>query len=470
MNKYFILVILLTYSFTYSQEVQTYLDIPQDHDIFYYWDMDKYPAKDEYPKWHDMDFKCNPKEEIYENYWWKLTLTKGSISYSTDIIKIEYYKTIYPYWDTPNGSGDNYLHLPNHFEPENYTIQFYDENKDEVDILKINNHSIDLYDTYLYDEYHNYNSKINSFSASLDLQSGNIILFADILQPERFYLTVKVNGTIYPDINESLITYTYSTDWERIKTLEDLQIENAWLVQNNLVGQLNIELILKSSNWYYDHFNTSVSGTTTYSVNNNPTPTISMSGGFGDNPTLTFSGGGPNVDHYILKKEYDFGSGFYPHYVNPASNPFTDTNVEINRFNSDVVARYSVKVVGPNGIESSYSNTVSTDARSVWKKSNEDSLSNHSTNYFVDEYGLNTNYPNPFNPNTQISYQIPKYEFVNLVVYNSLGQKVAELVKEYQTKGKYSVRFNANNLPSGIYYYKLQAGEFNSIKKMILAK
>ena len=88
----------------------------------------------------------------------------------------------------------------------------------------------------------------------------------------------------------------------------------------------------------------------------------------------------------------------------------------------------------------------------------------------INEYALNSNYPNPFNPTTQISYQLPENSFVNLVVYNSLGQKVAELVNQHQSVGQYTVKFDASNLPSGVYIYKLQAGEFSSVKKMLLTK
>jgi Secretion system C-terminal sorting domain len=86
------------------------------------------------------------------------------------------------------------------------------------------------------------------------------------------------------------------------------------------------------------------------------------------------------------------------------------------------------------------------------------------------EYSLKQNYPNPFNPSTTISFQIPKDGFVNLIVYNLLGQVVAELVNEYQTIGKYSLKFNANNLPSGVYFYKIKSGSFSKINKMILLR
>jgi len=91
-------------------------------------------------------------------------------------------------------------------------------------------------------------------------------------------------------------------------------------------------------------------------------------------------------------------------------------------------------------------------------------------NELIADYSLSSNYPNPFNPSTTISYQIPKDGFVSLVVYNSLGQEVGTLVNQHQSIGRYEIKFEASNLPSGVYIYKLQAGEFSSVKKMLLAK
>jgi photosystem II stability/assembly factor-like uncharacterized protein len=86
------------------------------------------------------------------------------------------------------------------------------------------------------------------------------------------------------------------------------------------------------------------------------------------------------------------------------------------------------------------------------------------------DFRLFQNYPNPFNPTTQISYQIPKNGFVNLVVYNILGQVIFELVNEHQTSGEYSVQFNAKNLSSGVYFYKIIVGNYMETKKLILLR
>jgi len=85
-------------------------------------------------------------------------------------------------------------------------------------------------------------------------------------------------------------------------------------------------------------------------------------------------------------------------------------------------------------------------------------------------FTLNQNYPNPFNPSTTISFSIPEEEFVSLKVFNSLGEEVAELINETKPTGNYSVSFDASNLSSGIYFYKITAGNFSDIKKMIILK
>jgi len=86
------------------------------------------------------------------------------------------------------------------------------------------------------------------------------------------------------------------------------------------------------------------------------------------------------------------------------------------------------------------------------------------------EYRLEQNYPNPFNPSTKISYSLQHPELVSLKIFDLLGREVASLVNQYQTAGNHTVSFNAANLASGIYFYKIEAGTFQSIKKLILLK
>ncbi|TFB11225.1 T9SS type A sorting domain-containing protein [Candidatus Marinimicrobia bacterium MT.SAG.2] len=87
-----------------------------------------------------------------------------------------------------------------------------------------------------------------------------------------------------------------------------------------------------------------------------------------------------------------------------------------------------------------------------------------------EKYELSQNYPNPFNPETVIRYSIPKAEEVSLVVYNLIGEEVAHLIDERKPAGSYTVKWNASNISSGIYFYRLQAGDFVLTRKMVLLK
>jgi len=86
------------------------------------------------------------------------------------------------------------------------------------------------------------------------------------------------------------------------------------------------------------------------------------------------------------------------------------------------------------------------------------------------EFKLAQNYPNPFNPSTMIEYSVANNEFVTLKVYDVLGQEIATLVNELKAPGKYSARFDASSLTSGIYVYRIQSESFSSTRKMILQK
>ena len=85
-------------------------------------------------------------------------------------------------------------------------------------------------------------------------------------------------------------------------------------------------------------------------------------------------------------------------------------------------------------------------------------------------YVLNQNYPNPFNPSTVITYQSPVNSLVTLRVYDEIGRQVGTLVSDNQTAGTHSVIFNASNLSSGVYFYRLSAGSFVQTKKLMLLK
>jgi 5-hydroxyisourate hydrolase-like protein (transthyretin family) len=85
-------------------------------------------------------------------------------------------------------------------------------------------------------------------------------------------------------------------------------------------------------------------------------------------------------------------------------------------------------------------------------------------------YKLSQNYPNPFNPSTTIQYEIPKESFVSIKVYNIIGREIAILVNEQKTAGYYQVQFDAANIPTGIYFCRINAGNYSAVNKMLLLK
>ena len=111
------------------------------------------------------------------------------------------------------------------------------------------------------------------------------------------------------------------------------------------------------------------------------------------------------------------------------------------------------------------------DADTIWAHylSNPTDVASN-TNSIPSEYILMQNYPNPFNPTSVISFALPKQSDVNLSVYNVVGEKVAELINKKMSAGYHSVSFKAGNLASGIYFYRIAAGKFVSVKKMMLLK
>jgi hypothetical protein len=108
-----------------------------------------------------------------------------------------------------------------------------------------------------------------------------------------------------------------------------------------------------------------------------------------------------------------------------------------------------------NNVSAYYSNIVSID---------------ENENIGISDFSLSQNYPNPFNPSTIIEYKIPQSSLVEIKVYDVLGKEITTLVDEFKTEGIYEAQFTTNNLPSGVYIYRMNAGNFSETKKMILVR
>ncbi|MBK7159407.1 MAG: T9SS type A sorting domain-containing protein [Ignavibacteria bacterium] len=94
----------------------------------------------------------------------------------------------------------------------------------------------------------------------------------------------------------------------------------------------------------------------------------------------------------------------------------------------------------------------------------------NTVNSVPEVYSLSQNYPNPFNPVTQLEFGISKLGFVSLKVYDLLGKEVAVLVNEKLSPGIYKATFNGSNFASGVYFVRMESGDFRDIKRMVLIK
>jgi len=94
----------------------------------------------------------------------------------------------------------------------------------------------------------------------------------------------------------------------------------------------------------------------------------------------------------------------------------------------------------------------------------------NNTNIIPKEFKLYQNYPNPFNPTTKIKFEIPRKSNVTITVFDALGRKVSQLMNTEKAPGVYDVEFNASKYSSGIFIYKLTAGDFVQVKKMVLLR
>jgi hypothetical protein len=108
----------------------------------------------------------------------------------------------------------------------------------------------------------------------------------------------------------------------------------------------------------------------------------------------------------------------------------------------------------------------------VWKRSLSDMTSDIDDRQqpLPMEFVLHQNYPNPFNPTTKINYELPITNYVELTIYSILGRRIATLVSQQQKAGHHQVELNALGLASGVYYYRLEAGGFVDVKKMVLLR
>jgi hypothetical protein len=164
-----------------------------------------------------------------------------------------------------------------------------------------------------------------------------------------------------------------------------------------------------------------------------------------------------NTDHFILDRSTDANTWSPVAELEAAGNSqsshhytFTDNNVTVGTTYS-----YRLTVVDMDGSRTTHASIAS---------------ATPSTAGAVSEFALSQNYPNPFNPETSISYTLAEASRVSLKVYNISGEEIATLVNGNENSGIHTVNFSAANLPTGLYFYRLDAGDFSATRKMMLLK
>ncbi len=144
---------------------------------------------------------------------------------------------------------------------------------------------------------------------------------------------------------------------------------------------------------------------------------------------------------------------------------YTDYDVVISS-NNPYTALYNVQAVDVTNLVSNNSNTIHVSYYGMQKKGEPAT----NTTPEPTEFSFKQNFPNPFNPSTNISYEISEDAFVTIKIYNQIGQELTTLVNNFKTIGRYSLEWNASSFPSGVYFCKIQAGKFSNTQKMILTK
>jgi photosystem II stability/assembly factor-like uncharacterized protein len=241
-----------------------------------------------------------------------------------------------------------------------------------------------------------------------------------------------------------------------------------WLSGNNLWFGTNNTRVYKSTNfgsaWTF--------GATTGSVNTYSVAFDGLTGFTGQSALLKSTNGGDNYSAVTLPgtgTAYSFNAVLGRYWYCRTTNiywssdnganfalqfPDTGTYLAMNmKLDGNIIRGWAVT---SNGRISRYHELIS-------------GISNNQNN-MPENYSLKQNYPNPFNPSTKISFSLPKAGDVKLIVFDILGREVATLIDGFTGAGNHTVDFNASNLSSGVYLYKIQAGDFTETRKMILMK
>ncbi|MEW6654940.1 MAG: T9SS type A sorting domain-containing protein, partial [Bacteroidota bacterium] len=192
-----------------------------------------------------------------------------------------------------------------------------------------------------------------------------------------------------------------------------------------------------------------------------------------NNPSLAWDlNTEPDISSYNIYRSYDNTGWDLAGNVTHPTNTFVDYAVSFTKPIWAKSVKYYLVAVDNTSLSSAPSNQVETTGiMNPQPKINTNDFANTKvSNENIHNFDLYSNYPNPFNPSTKISYSLPDVSFVTLKVFDILGREIVTLVNEVKPFGNHEVEFDASELPSGTYVYKLTAGNYQTVRKMLLIK
>ena len=186
-----------------------------------------------------------------------------------------------------------------------------------------------------------------------------------------------------------------------------------------------------------------------------------------DHPRLIWQSYEEPVQYYEIHRKYGT-SAWDEDYDTTSNTTYIDSSINLNPpgGQSGVDIKYRVAARYYQGKE--LGSDQSTEVEYQAKGSEIEKMASNIV--IIKEYGLEQNHPNPFNPTTTITYQVPKVTHVKLTIYDILGKEVKVLVNETKEMGRFSISFDASQLASGTYIYRIESGKFVETKKMVLLK
>jgi hypothetical protein len=306
----------------------------------------------------------------------------------------------------------------------------------------------------------NYNKTINlngtnSFIDTITFSAGDGHLYE--LKP-----VLKYGGSlVYDDTVNTAITLNEPMT---IKPNADLSIEALYTIDSDIYVEAGGTI---KANSYDGNIIVTSNGSVEFETWDNSLIGAKTSD---DHPRLLWQNYPEPIEHYKIHRKYG-SQQWNNNYATTSNNTFTDQYITINAPGSSagVEIKYKVSAVyyiGKTlGADESEEVDYQAEGSEIQKKSTESNIIVKPTTFALDQ-----NHPNPFNPTTVINYQIPEQSHVALKEYDILGKEIAVLVNDTKEAGIYSVNFDGAGLSSGFYFYRIEAGSFNQIRKMVLLK